>query len=351
MIQFPETAQAEWEIVATAHHAAEELRRRIERDTKVEAEVERLRVRHEAALTFQQELDSDQTPVLEMMTLSTYQATPGLEPSDLIEGVLKDKSLCIVMGPSGSGKSTLALQATHCLMTGTPFLGQAVQQISGGIGVLSYDMDAGLMLNWMAGFPGVDPSRVSVVNAYKRGNPLNVPAMRAQIVAAWKAMNVEVVVLDSFGASFFGHDQNDQAATMAHYRDMLAFAMTEVGARALMVISHSTTASPYKIRGSTVHHDVADSIVAVVADEKTDQRHVKMVKYRQHRMTASGTMSHQMTPVVLTAPDDVTHLVDLDVGGMSLAGYPNPAAAFDLPTAHDAPDTDSDSDDERDDDL
>lgn len=344
MIQFPETAQAEWKIVAEAANATTELRQRLERETQVERELDRLRVRHGAALLFQQELDSDQTPVLEMMTLANYQATPNAGPADLIEGVMKQNGLCIFLGPSGSGKSTLALQMLYCLLTGTDWLGQPVTQIAGSVGALSYDMDGALMMDWIAGFPNVDPTKVSVVNAHKRGNPLGVPTMREQIVTAWKAMQVEVVVVDSFGASFFGHDQNDAAATMAHYRDLTKFALTEVGAKAVIVLSHSTEGSPHKARGSTTQHDVADTIVSVAADQH-GVRSLRMVKYRQHRDT-SGVFTTQMSPVVVTAPDSVTHLVDLDVGGMTLAGMALPAravaAAFPLPDPTETPDTESD---------
>ncbi len=351
MIQFPETARAEWQIVADAANAATELRLKIERGTKVEAEVEKLRVRHEATLTFQQELDADLTPVLDMMTLANYNSTPNLGPIDLIDGVMKQNGLCIFLGPSGSGKSTLALQMLYCLLTGNDWLGQPVAQISGAVGALSYDMDGALMMDWVAGFPNVDPNKVSIVNAHKRGNPLGVPAMRAQIAATWKAMNVEVVVVDSFGASFFGHDQNDAAATMAHYRDLTKFALTEVGAKAVVVLSHSTEGSPHKARGSTTQHDVADTIVSVAADQH-GQRAVRMVKYRQHR-NAAGEFTTGMGSVVVTPPDNVTHLVGLDFGAMALAGMHIPAsagaAAFtSLPAVHEAPDTESD---EEDDDL
>lgn len=349
MIQFPETARVEWQVIADAANVEKELRARIARDTLVETELEKLRVRHQAGEEFQRELDADLTPTLEMVTLSDYQSNPQMAPSDLINGVMKDKGLTIMMGPSGSGKSTLALQAVHSLMTGATFLSQPVQKISGGAGVMSYDMDGSLTMDWMAGFPNIDQSKVSVVNAHKRGNPLTVPAMRAQIVAHWQSLAVEVVVVDSFGASFFGENQNDQASVMTHYRDLLKFALTEVGARALLVISHSTAGSPHKIRGSTVHHDVADSIIAVVADEKTGSREVRMVKYRQHRGHA-GTMSHQMPTVVIGVPDDVTHLVSLDSAGMTLADLPIPAGMFNaLPDTHDEPDITTDS--EGDDDL
>lgn len=349
MIQFPETAWTEWVVVANAANADSEIRKKIERGTMVERELERLRVRHEATLKFQQELDADQTPTLEMSTLATYQSNPAAAPADLIEGVLKDNGLCIMLGPSGSGKSTLALQMVHSLKASTDWLGQQTMSLTGGVGIMSYDMDASMVMDWMAGFPNVDPATISVVNAYKRGNPLGVPAMRAQIAAAWRSMNTEVVIVDSFSASFFGHDQNDAAATMAHYRDLKLFALTEVGARVLIVITHSTEGSPHKARGSSVHHDVADSIVSVESD-KTGSRTVRMVKYR----AARGQL--QMDPVIVTAPDPVTHLVGLDLGAMSFAGMHLPAslgaAAFPaLPEPNESPDTSPDADSESEDDL
>jgi hypothetical protein len=212
---------------------------------------------------------------------------------------------------------------------------------------MSYDMDASMVMDWMSGFPSIDPNKVSVVNAYKRGNPLGVPQMRAEIAAAWRAMNTEVVIIDSFSASFFGHDQNDAAATMHHYRDLKLFALTEVGARSLVVIVHSTEGSPHKARGSSVHHDVADTIVSVAADQQ-GQRSIRMVKYRAARGQS------QMNPVVVTAPDNVTHLVQLDLAAMTLAGMQLPAgaaaAAFTaMPETYEDPDTDSDSDEEDDD--
>lgn len=212
---------------------------------------------------------------------------------------------------------------------------------------MSYDMDASMVYDWMNGFPNLDPHKVSVVNAYKRGNPLGVPAMRAQIAKAWRQIGVEVVVIDSFSASFFGQDQNDAAATMHHYRDMKLFALTEVGARALIVIAHSTEGSPGKARGSSVHHDVADSIVAVEGTG-AQIRTVRMVKYR----AARG--QHQMNPVMVGAPDSVTHLVDIDTGAMTMQGMalpPQLAAAQQFPDTTAAPQAQTEHDDEEDDDL
>lgn len=348
MIQFPETAQAEWQIVADAAQVESRLRERLARDTLIEQRLEKLRIEYQAKALFQQELDAEDTPDLEMITLADYQATPTAAPTPLIEGVLNDDTVMLVLGPGGSGKSTLALQMLYCMMTGNEWLGQPVQQISGAVGALSYDMPGGMMLDWMTGYPNVNPSKVSIVNAHKRGNPLAVPTQRKQIAAAWRAMNVEVVLIDSFSASFFAHDQNDAGATQAHYRDLKKFALTEVGARTLIVIVHSTEGSPKKPRGSTVHHDVADSIVAVWSPHgPTGLRNVEMTKYR----AARG--QDQMTPRVITAPDAVTHLVDLNLGAMTLEGMHLPpgsaAAAFtDVPDPIAAPDTGSD---EEDDDL
>lgn len=345
MIQFPETAQAEWTTVATAAEAKDRLRRKIEHDSMVEREVERLRQRHEASLIFQQELDADRTPTLEMVTLADYKTNPAAGPVDLIDGVVKQNALTLVLGASGSGKSTLALQMLHSLATGDDFLGQPTKTVMGSMGVLSYDMDASLMLDWMSGFPNVDPAKVSVVNAHKHGNPLGVPEFRRRIAETWKKMNVEIVMIDSFSASFFGHDQNDAAATQSHYRDLTAFALTECGAKSAIVIVHSAPGSPSKARGSTVHHDVADSIVGVEVDEKTGKRTVRMVKYR----AALG--QKQMAPVIVGAPDDVTHLVSIDTGAMSLNGMTLPPAfaAMAFPETFEEPELSTQTGEEDDD--
>jgi hypothetical protein len=239
MVQFPETVQREWDAAANAVKAAQAVKQRIDRGVAVEHAVENLRVRHDAHLLFQQELDADSTPVLEMSTMTEYRSNPAAAPTDLIDGVLKDNGLCVVLGPAGSGKSTAALQMLHSLMNGSDWLGQQAHQISGAVGILSYDMDAAMVFDWMAGFPNLDDDKVSVVNAYKRGNPLGVPAMRKRIAETWKAIGVEIIVLDSFSASFFMQDQNDAGATMAHYRDLKLFALTEVGAKALIVIAQN----------------------------------------------------------------------------------------------------------------
>jgi archaellum biogenesis ATPase FlaH len=335
-------------VVAEAAQAKYVVRAKIERGTQVERELERLRVRHEAKVLFQQELDAEQTPTLERATLAEYRKNPQQAPKDLIDGVMKESGLTLLLGPSGAGKSTMALQMGHSLMTGTDWLGQSVAQMSGSLGIVSYDMDSSMLFDWLDGAPGVDEDKVDIVNAHGRGNPLGVPPLREAIIQEWKTRQVEVVIIDSFSASFFGNDQNDAAATMAHYRDLKLFALTEVGAKSLIVITHSTEASPLRVRGSTAHQDIADSIVAVTSNA-AGERTVQVTKYRE----AKG--QHKMSPVVVTAPDDVTHLVDLDLGAMALAGMKIPAgmvgsAAFpDLPDTHEEPETDTDSDEEDDD--
>lgn len=343
MIQFPETARAEWQAIADVEHATASLRARIERGVSVEKEVERLRVRHEAQTLFNAELVAGDTPALEMGSIADFIAMSQTTVVDLIDGVLKDHSLCTVLGPSGVGKTTVALQMLHSLLTGDDWLGQPVQKIDGRVGILSYDQNSGMMANWIVA-SGMDVRQVLMVNAHGRGNPLAVPEMRAQIANTWRAAEVEVILVDSFSASFAGADQNDTAQTMTYYRDMMKFAYTEVGARALLMIVHSTAASPLKARGSTAHKDVADSVVAETwtdPQDITSPRQLQMVKYRE------GIGQTEMSPVIVTYPDDVTHLVGLDTGAMTLANLPIPAsvkaaAAFTVvPQPIEQPDTDS----------
>lgn len=342
MVKFPEALLREWRVIADSANAERELRKRIERGTRVEKETENLRIRHEASLIFQQELDADSTPELEMNTLDDYKKNPGAAPVDLIDGVLKKDGTCLMLGPSGSGKSTIALQMIYSLMTGNDWLGQTTKPLTGGMGVVSYDMDAAMVMDWMSGYPNIDPRKVSVVNAHKRGNPLGVPALRKQVAEAWKFLGVEVIVIDSFSASFFGKDQNDAAATMDHYRDLQRFALTECEAKALIVIVHAKPGSPDAARGSSVHHDVADSIVSV-AGVGAEPRKLHMAKYR------AGIGQQQMKPAILGAPDSVTHIVGLDLGAMALDGMQLPsnaaAAMFtDIPDTHEDPDTTEDDD-------
>lgn len=344
MIQFPETAAREWQVVHEASTAKHEVQQRIERGANVERALERMRVNHEAKTLLQQELDADLTPPLIMGTIADFVTMGQSTPNDLIEGVAKE-GFTGILGPSEAGKTTLALQMLHCLIDGTDFLGQTVKPISGNVGILSYDQNAKLMTNWIVASK-TDISRVSMVDLYGRGNPLNVPAMRQQIVSAWRAMDVEIVLIDSFSAAFVGHDQNDTAQTMAWYQDIKRFVISEVGAKSGLVILHSTDSNPLKPRGSTAHKDALDSLISITLTDVTDRsspRKVAMQKYRE----ALGQA--EMEPVIITAPDNVTHLVDLDFGAMSLAGMRIPpsagAAAFAPPTPHEAPETDEEEDD------
>lgn len=341
MIQFPGAAAREWNSIAARVEKSMTVRRRIERDVAVANKVEEQWQKYEAKLKFDQELAALDTPPLEMMTLADYLSNPAAAPTDMIEGVMKENGVMVVLGPSGAGKSTLALQLVHSLLTGSPFLSQRVnQQITGGVGIMSYDMDASMIHNWMSGWsgPGIDHTKISVVNAHKQGNPLTVPHQRSQIVDAWQQAKTEVVVIDSFSASFFGSDQNDAAATMNHYRELKKFALSEVGAKVLILVVHSSPGTAAKARGSTVHQDAPDTILGVVNENGT--RTVKMNKYR----TIAGSNTTEMPETTLSAPDPATNLVAVDVNATMFGKTDTNASEF--PETNEAPDTDVEVEDE-----
>ena len=353
MIEFPETVQRQWDLAESRVRASRTVRQRVERATLVANEVEKRHIRHEADLLFQQALAEENTPPLVMGTLAEWANMKPHAPTDLIDGVIKDEGVCTVMGPPESGKSTLALQMVHSLLTGDDWLGQEVLQTVSAAGIISYDMPSGLMEDWLRGLPGVNPDSLSLVDAYGRGNPLAAPSHRKKIVEVWKAMKVEVVMIDSFSASFFGSDQNDAAQILDHYREMKKFALTEVGAKALIFVVHSTEASPNKARGSSVHRDEPSTVVSGVKDDKSGLRRVQMEKYRAARGKVEGGMTRRL----VGAPDSVTHLVEVDVKAMHLEGMVIPnrlrgAAMFSTTPPLNDPDTDDDgTGDEREDDL
>lgn len=349
MIQFPETADSEWKIAAEAAGAEDNLKARLKHDSDVEAETSKLRVRHEANLRLQRELAAEETPTLVMGSITDFvQMNNGAAPVDLIEGVMKADSMTGVLGPSGAGKTTTALQMIHSLMTGTLWLGQPVKQITGSVGILSYDQNAALMQNWIIA-TGLDPARVFMVDAHGKGNPLMVPEYRSQIARAMKARGVEIVLVDSFSASFAGNDQNDSTQTMAYYSDMKKFVLSEVGATSTLMILHATKAKPNEPRGASAHIDVADSIVNIEWTDPTDKNSSRKISMRKYR---EGTGQTEMTPIIVTEPDNVTHLVSLDLNAMTLEGLPFPAGSggmFDpMPDPHESPDTSTDdSEDEE----
>lgn len=320
MIQFPITATREWGSAAARVEKSVSVREKVAREVKVSDSVESMWVRHEAKLVFEQGLAAQDTPPLEMVSLAEHLSNPAATPTDAIEGVVREDGITVVLGPSGAGKSTVALQLVHSLITGTPFLNQRVlQQVVGGIGVLSYDMDASMMLNWMSGWtgPGIDQTRILAVNAHRQGNPLAVPYQRQQIVDAWQTNKTEVVVIDSFSASFFGADQNDAAATMAHYRELKKFALTEVGAKILILVVHSSPGSAAKARGSSVHQDAPDAVLAVEKN-KEGYRDLWMNKYR----TIAGSTSVEMPRVTIGSPDPKTNLFQIHHGETVINGEP-----------------------------
>ena len=319
-VRFPEAAEREWHVAERKIQASQEYRASVQRKTLVEREVEKLLIRSEATDIFTEIQEADNIPELEMMTLEDYKVTPDAQPKDLIEGAVSDNALLVLIGPSRAGKTTQALQMAWSLVTGNDWLGQKVNKVRDGIGVMSYDMDGRRVLNWAEGMPGLTARNVSVVNAYKSGNPLAVRKHRDTIARSWRERSVDVVIIDSFSASFFGGDQNDAAATMAHYRDLKNFALNEVGARLLIVIAHSTDSNPEKVRGSTVHTDTADNHIVVYPNDR-GQRVVMSGKYR----TLHGAnYVPQMTPVIVTAPDPSTNLVKVDLTAMTLENLPIP---------------------------
>lgn len=324
VVQFPEAAAREWHVAERKVQASKEYRANVQRRTLIEREVEKMLIREEAKAIFTEIQDADAIPELEIMTLNEYKKDPGAQPEDLIKGVVADNGLLLVIGPSRAGKTTLALQLVHSLVTGEDWIGQEVNQknrVRKGVGFLSYDMDGRRALNWVEGMPGLDGDSFSMVNAYKTADPLSVTKHRKRIVEDWKQREVDVVVVDSFSASFFGGDQNDAAATMTHYRNLKNFALNEVGARLLIVVAHSTDSNPEKVRGSTVHTDTADNHIVVYPNDKGE----RVVMSGKYRTLHGAGATPQMTPVIITEPDPVTNLVEVDIPATSLEGLPIPA--------------------------
>jgi hypothetical protein len=74
---------------------------------------------------------SDTEPTMEnfgVFTFETLQRIREAQPQDLVEGLIRDRSIGLLVGDSGLGKTPLCISLGIAVASGTPFLGRAVSR-------------------------------------------------------------------------------------------------------------------------------------------------------------------------------------------------------------------------------
>ena len=182
-------------------------------DEAVEAEVRRLRTRHEATERFRRELADATAVTLPRLTLAEALAVPrAAVVPERVEALHRVGYNSTITAQYKTGKTTLGGNLLRCLADGDLFLDRFdVLKPDGRVGLLNYELSDDDMLDWLTDQGIRDPNRVAVLNL--RGVPFSLASPRNQdeLVAWCQEMGVEVLHLDPHRRAFagFGEENNN----------------------------------------------------------------------------------------------------------------------------------------------
>ncbi|MFE6508316.1 AAA family ATPase [Nocardioides sp. NPDC057767] len=200
-------------------------------------------------------------------------------PPPRIAGVLPGRGGAVLIAQAGAGKTTMLANLARDLLEGTAFLGrQAVRQIGGRVALLSYEMDAAELIDW-CGSAGVDLARLVVVDLRDIPNPLRDPFEREILARALDALEVEIVMVDTFGRAFTGESQDSASDVTAWFAMLNQFTRSQAGAKEWIVAAHAGWTDG-RGRGSSALHDAPDSVLIYKRDRDGETRTLRADKFR-----------------------------------------------------------------------
>lgn len=200
-------------------------------------------------------------------------------PPPRIAGVLPGRGGAVLIAQAGAGKTTMLANLARDLLEGTPFLGERpVRQVGGRVALLSYEMDAAELIDWCRS-AGVDLTRLVVLDLRDVPNPLCEPFEREVLAMALDALEVEIIMVDTFGRAFTG-DSQDSASDVTPWFAMLnEFTRTKVRAKEWIVAAHAGWTDG-RGRGSSALHDAPDAVLIYKRDRDTETRTLRVDKFR-----------------------------------------------------------------------
>lgn len=195
------------------------------------------------------------------------------EPEPRIDGLIPAGGSVIVPAQHKAGKSTLALSLAHALVTGDDALDRfPVRAIDGAVAYLNYEMTPGMLAQWWADLPlsAEQRDRLVIVNLRGRENPLSSPAGCARLAAFLRDRDADAVIVDTFGASFTGTDQNS-ASEVSRYLADLDRVKHDGQVGELILLAHAGWGDQGRTRGSSALEGWADSILRLTREGTTAQ--------------------------------------------------------------------------------
>lgn len=230
----------------------------------VRVELQRLRARDAAQRQFKRETEGPPKP-MDVATGLELAARALEAPRWRVEDLLVAEGSTLISAVRKSGKTTLALNLIRCLVTGEPFLGTfPVTPVTGMVAMLNFEVSGPQLGRWAAE-AGVPLDRLVVASLRGHRNPLGHDDDRAALAAHFRALGVEVVIVDPFANAFTGDSQNDAGQVARFLHTLSEFARQDVGASDLVLVNHAGWSGD-RSRGSSALEDWPDSIIRLTMD-------------------------------------------------------------------------------------
>ena len=231
-------------------------------DERIEFEVDRLRVQHQARLIFAAELRG-QAPPFDAGLLDDVLARPA-DPPMRVDGFLPSDGRLLVVAQRKTGKTTFDLNLILSMLDGGYFLGRFVTRpLTGNVAILNYELSAAMLAGW-AQQVGIAGHRLLLVNLRGRRNPLGHPDDRDRLVELLRDHQAQALIVDPFGRAYTGKSQNDPGEVTAWLCDLDRFA-TDASIAEVVLSTHAGWDGE-RSRGASSLEDWADVVATLVRD-------------------------------------------------------------------------------------
>lgn len=209
---------------------------------KVLAELERLRVRAEAAQWHAAEQHSALwTPPTDLGVLTKELMLPDAGPEWRIRGLLGAGHNAILVAGRKAGKTTMINELTRSLVDGDPFLGKfEVEGPSPKVAIFNYEVDERQYRRWLRKHGIVNTDNVYVLHLRGKRLPMSNAHVR-QWVTDWLAeREINVWIVDPYSRAYVGSvDNGNDEAKVGAFLDLLDTVKADAGVSELVMPVHT----------------------------------------------------------------------------------------------------------------
>lgn len=235
---------------------------------------------------------------------------PGLQYA--IEDVLPMRGNAMLSAQFKAGKTTFIMACIRALCDGEPFLGRFNVNTSGRVAFWNYELDAGMMDNWLIDAQLNNPQNLRLLNLRGKRIPLDTELGQKWAIEWLRERQIRTWILDPAVKAMIGWgDENDNTAVTL-FTDMLDEIKEKAGVSELIIAHHTgrgeMVQGEERARGAARWDDWPDSRWLLTRMPGSDTRFI--------RMTGRGND----VPESALAYEPARRRVSLVGGGDPLAG-------------------------------